>query len=157
MWRGFLQMRTDIDRAVEAQLREHGLSFADYGVLVVLSEAPDRTLRVGEIAERTHWESSRLAHHLRRMEQRRLVRRFSCNHDGRGTWVALTDGGRSAIERAAPGHAETVRRAFVDLVDPDNLEVIITLAARVRAAVDGSAGSGAPSPGASPAVASGTT
>lgn len=132
MWRAFLQMRQDIERAVENQLKEHGLSSADYGILVVLSEASDQVLRVGEVAERTDWESSRLAHQLRRMEQRGLVHRFSCPHDARGTMVELTAQGRATIEAAAPGHARTVRGAFVDLLDETEIATLTAVADRVH-------------------------
>jgi DNA-binding MarR family transcriptional regulator len=140
MWRGFLRMQETLSAALEAQLKEHTLSAADYGVLVVLSETPGTALRVGELGDRTRWESSRLAHQLRRMEARGLVRRFSCPADGRGTMVELTAAGLRAIEAAAPGHAATVRAAFVDHVAEGEIDVITAVAARVNAAARQSAG-----------------
>lgn len=148
MWRGFLRMQETLSAALEAQLKEHNLSGADYGVLVVLSETPGTALRVGELGERTRWESSRLAHQLRRMEARGLVRRFSCPADGRGTMVELTPTGLRAIEAAAPGHAEAVRGAFVDRLTDDEMDVVTAIAARVNdAAARGRAGATQPSAG----------
>ncbi|MFN8084350.1 MAG: MarR family transcriptional regulator [Dermatophilaceae bacterium] len=140
MWRGFLTMSQVIEAATEAQLREHGLSPADYGVLVVLSEAT-APLRVGELGDRGGWESSRLAHQLRRMEKRGLVCRTGCPSDRRGTFVELTPAGRSAIEAAAPGHAAAVRDVFVDVVRPEELEMLRTLAERVASRASARPGS----------------
>ncbi len=131
MWRAFVGMRRALDLAVERQLAEAGLSTADYELLVPLSEAPGLVLRVRDLGRAVAWDRSRLAHQLRRMEQRGLVSRFECPTDARGTMVRLTDKGREVIQAAAPGHVETVRRHFVDLLTSEEIDAIRRLSERV--------------------------
>ncbi|MBK6869948.1 MAG: winged helix-turn-helix transcriptional regulator [Kineosporiaceae bacterium] len=137
MWRSFFYMRRDLERALEAQLAEHGLSHADYTVLVVLSETEGTVMRVRDLGEQISWESSRLAHHLRRMEQRGLLVRSDALDDRRGTLVTLTPAGLAAIREAAPGHVDAVRRYFVDLLDANEIEMLASISQRVSAAVKG--------------------
>jgi DNA-binding MarR family transcriptional regulator len=139
MWRAFFDMRRHLDRTLENQLAEFQLSHADYTVLVVLSEADSLGMRVRDLGNRISWESSRLAHHLRRMEQRGLVTRGEHASDRRGTMVLITNAGMSAIRDAAPGHVEAVRRYFVDLLSPTEIEMLTSVCLRVSRAVDDAA------------------
>ena len=132
MWRSFLEMRAALDAIIERQLNDAGLSGADYALLVPLSEAPEGVLRVRDLGRAVGWDRSRLSHQLRRMEQRGLVMRFDCPSDARGTMVQLTPEGRRAIEAVAPGHVETVRLNFVDLLSGDELDTLAAVSARVR-------------------------
>lgn len=134
MWRGFIQLRHTLDQAIERQLADEGLSTADYELLVPLSEAPGHVLRARDLGRTVGWGRSRLAHQLRRMEQRGLVRRFDCPTDARGTMVELTPAGYDVIVAAAPGHVETVRRCFIDLLDAAEIKALTTIAAKVAAA-----------------------
>lgn len=138
MWRAFVDMRHQLDRALDEQLAEHGLSSADFTVLVELSEAPGHAVRVRDLGEQIDWESSRLAHQLRRMEGRGLVQRGEHPSDRRGTLVHITDAGASAARRATPGHAGAVRRFFVGLLSDSELELVTLISHRVcRAVRDG--------------------
>ena len=139
VWRGLQEVRGALDAAVEQQLVEHGLSGADYAVLVTLSEADGAAVRARDVARLLGWDRSRLSHQLRRMETRGLLGRSECAEDARGTMVALTPQGRAAVEAAAPGHVETVRRVFVDLLSPAELEVLGSVFTRVREAACGAA------------------
>ncbi len=132
MWRAFFDMRRHLERAISAQLAEHGLSHPEYTVLVVLSEAPE-PMRSGALGDRIGWETSRLTHQLRRMESRGLLTRHACPQDRRGTLVGITDRGREAIEAAAPGHVHAVRSAFIDLLSPDEIDVLTEVSLRVSA------------------------
>jgi DNA-binding MarR family transcriptional regulator len=85
---------------------------SDYDVLVVLSERG--TQRVNELGEALGWEQSRLSHQLRRMRGRGLVVRHGSDDDRRGAIAEITDGGRAALEAAAPGHVELVRSVMFD-------------------------------------------
>lgn len=131
MWRGFLRMARALAAAVEHQLGESGLSSADFEVLVALSEADRGTMRVRDLGVSIGWDRSRIAHQLRRMEQRGLVSRFECATDGRGTMVRLTDDGHAAIVAAVPGHVETVRSLFVDQLEADDIARLAAIATRV--------------------------
>lgn len=134
MWRGFIELRRALDHAIERQLAGNGLSTADYELLVPLSEAPEHVLRARDLRRAVGWDRSRLAHQLRRMERRGLVRRFDCPTDARGTMVELTKTGYGVIVAAAPGHVETVRRHLVDLLDATEIETLIAITAKVAAA-----------------------
>lgn len=133
-WRSIQAMHHRLAIAVERQLiLDSGLSAADYQVLVPLSESADGRLRARDLARDAGWEKSRLSHQMRRMEQRGLVEREDCATDARGAYVRLTPAGRAAIEAAAPSHVETVRRLFLDLLEPTEVEVLAAVADRVLA------------------------
>jgi DNA-binding MarR family transcriptional regulator len=134
-WRGTLRAQAELARRLNRQLqRDSGLSSSDYEVLVDLSEADDGRLRAYELSRALQWEKSRLSHHLSRMEARGLVCREDCVDDARGAWVCLTPEGRAAIEAAAPRHLAEVRRLFVDLLTPAQLDVLADVADAVLAA-----------------------
>lgn len=105
--------------ALDAQLRrDSGLTHFEYLVLAMLSEAPERTLRMTSLAQRTNATLPRLSHVVRRLEERGLVERFPCPEDGRATNARLTSAGWDAIIAAAPGHVDTVRRLALDPLTP---------------------------------------
>lgn len=100
---------------LDAQLRrDAGLSHFDYFVLAMLSEAPDRTLRMTALAHRTSATLPRLSHVVQRLEDRGLVERFPCPQDRRATNARLTEAGWDAVVAAAPGHVDTVRSHVID-------------------------------------------
>lgn len=133
VWRAFLTMRRDLDRAVEAQLGEVGLSAADFALLVPLSEAPQYRLRARDLGRHIGWDRSRLSHHLRRMEQRDLLTRRSCDIDARGTDIQLTERGVTAVQSAAPGHAQTVRSCMFDQLTEQELQTLRVISERISA------------------------
>lgn len=148
-WRTYLTARLALDAAVERQLTGAGLSAADWQLLVPLSEAEGDVLRARDLASRVGWDRSRLSHQLKRMEARGLVARSDCPTDARGTLVTLTPQGRALVEQVAPGHVDTVRRVFVDVVSPEEAAVLDAVFARVLAAAcpggppaDGACGTG---------------
>lgn len=131
-WRGYRRMRTLLDLRLARDLAaDSGLSEADYDVLSTLSEAPGGRWRASELAARLLWSSSRLAHHVGRMERRGLVARGAVDSDGRGAAITLTDRGRATLEGAAPAHVESVRRHLVDLLTPAEIDTLATISARV--------------------------
>src|SRR5947199_9866319 len=104
-WRGFLAMRSRLLSHLGRELqRQSGLSDADYAVLVELSEAPRRRLRLGALGARLDWEKSRLSKQISRMTGRGLVEREECATDGRGAFAVLTKTGLQAVQTAAPLH-----------------------------------------------------
>src|SRR5437588_6915643 len=127
-WRGLQRMQLQLSAKLNHQLTEDaGLSLPDYGMLVVLSEQPDGRLRPFELAREFGWEKSRLSHHISRMVGRGLVKREKCPSDQRGALVAITTRGRKALADAAPGHVESVRRWFVDLLTPAQLRALASI------------------------------
>jgi DNA-binding MarR family transcriptional regulator len=105
---------------------------SDYHVMVVLSEAPGHTARMGELASRLVFSPSRLTYQIGSMVKRGLVRKQACPDDGRGQEAVLTDAGMAALVAAAPLHLETVRDAFIDHLDEEELAVIGRVFARIR-------------------------
>lgn len=130
-WRSYLDMARKLDATIESQLLEHGLSHPDYAVLAPLSEAPQQVVRARDLARMLGWDRSRLSHHLSRMEKRGLIVRRPCDTDARGTMVKLTRAGRKAVESTAPGHVEMVRRFFIDLLTPAELDTLAEISARL--------------------------
>jgi DNA-binding MarR family transcriptional regulator len=131
-WRGLVQMTSRLDARLNRELQQSsGLSLADYDVLVLLTEAPDGRLRMFQLVEDLWWEQSRLSHHVARMQRRGLVAREECTTDKRGAFVVLTDAGRDAIEKAAPGHVDTVRRLVFDGLSEEQVAMLETFVGRV--------------------------
>jgi DNA-binding MarR family transcriptional regulator len=139
-WRAlqFMQMRLEA-RLARQLAADSGLSLKDYGVLVALTDHPDGWLRQFELGHLLGWEKSRLSHHLARMEKRGLVTKERCDQDRRGAFVAVTEAGRREIEEAAPGHVAAVRRQFVDVLTPEQLDLIAEAAEAVLAKLEADA------------------
>ena len=107
---------------LDTQLRRDAdLTHFEYFVLAMLSEAPERTLRMTSLAQRTNATLPRLSHVVRRLEDRALVRRFPCPDDGRATNAQLTDEGWAAVVAAAPGHVDNVRSHVIDALSPEQV------------------------------------
>ena len=131
-WRRYRRMRTLLDLQIARDLnKDSGLSETDYDVLSTLSEKPDGRWRARDLAAQLLWSTSRLAHHVGRMEQRGLVARQPCPGDARGALISLTEQGRAALERAAPPHVASVRRHIIDLLTPGEIAALDTIAEKV--------------------------
>jgi DNA-binding MarR family transcriptional regulator len=118
-WRAFLTAQRLLFDRLERQLqRDAGLPHAYYEILVRLSEAPDRTLRMSQLADSSLSSRSRLSHAVARLEAAGWVRRRACAEDRRGSFAELTDAGLAKLEEAAPGHVETVRADLLDALTP---------------------------------------
>jgi len=103
-----------------------GLSLAEYEVLVRLSEAPGRTLRMSELAGELAHSRSRLTHTIRRMEDAGLVQRHPCAVDARGVNCTMTDVGLQRIVQAAPSHVASVRAHLIDVLTDEQLRALGT-------------------------------
>ena len=131
-WIGYRRMRLLLDLALQRELgNQSGLSEADYDVLSNLSEAADRRMRLTDLARHMRWSTSRVSHQITRMQQRGLVDREECADDGRGSVLVLTAEGMAAIEAAAPKHVASVRKHFIDLLSPEEIDVLGQLTHRV--------------------------
>jgi DNA-binding MarR family transcriptional regulator len=131
-WRTFVHAHHQLTvRLNRLLLQNSGLSDADYKVLAVLSEHhPDR-MSAQELCGVLQWEKSRLSHQLRGMEGLGFIARKPNPADARSVMVCLLPTGRRAIEDAAPRHVENVRRYFVDLFTPAELDTLGELNDRV--------------------------
>jgi DNA-binding MarR family transcriptional regulator len=121
-WRAFLNANRLLFEAIDQQLqREAEIPHAYYEILVRLSEARGRRLRMSELADASKYSRSRLSHAVARLEEQGWIRRDSCPTDRRGQVAVLTDAGFAALESAAPGHVACVRRALFDALTPDQV------------------------------------
>lgn len=116
-WRALLDMNRFLTEAADRQLqRDSGIPVTYYAILVTLSEAPDRRMRMSALADAVEGSQSRLSHAVSRLEDRGWVERRRCDSDGRGWYAILTDAGFEALQAAAPGHVECVRRIVFDVL-----------------------------------------
>lgn len=126
-WRSWIAATALLNDRLERDLKHlHGMSLAEYEVLVRLSEAADHRLRMSDLASQTLSSKSRLSHQIARMEADGLVTREECYVDRRGAWAVLTEAGWHRLTEAAPDHVESVRRHLVDVLTPDQLEQLGT-------------------------------
>lgn len=121
-WRHLLCFIARLAESLDRQLQtEAGMPHAYYQVLAMLSEAPDRTLRMSELARAALSSPSRLSHAVARLEEKGWVRRDPHPSDRRGALAVLTDEGYAALVAAAPGHVAAVRSAIFDRLDRRDL------------------------------------
>lgn len=121
-WRAYLNASRLVTERLERQLqRDAHIPHAYYEILVRLSEAPQRTMRMTALARRSHYSPSRLSHAVSRLESLGWVRRRSCPDDARGQFAVLTDEGFSRLAAAAPGHVEEVRSVLFDPLTPEQV------------------------------------
>ena len=112
--------------------RDAGIPHGYYEILVRLSEAPDRTLRMSQLAERSQSSRSRISHAVARLEEAGWVRRETCPTDRRGSLAVLTDEGFAALAAAAPGHVEGVRSHLFDRLTAEQVCQLRTISEAVR-------------------------
>jgi len=121
-WVRLVAMVELLPGVLDSQLRRDAqLTSFEYYVLAMLSEAPERTLRMTELAAQTNATLPRLSHVVRRLEDRGLLQRLPCPEDGRATNARLTSAGHRKIQEAAPGHVANVRRHVIDALSPDQV------------------------------------
>jgi DNA-binding MarR family transcriptional regulator len=133
-WRTFLTACQTLFGAIDAQLlHDSQLPHGYYEILVRLSEAPGRALRMTQLAEAATSSKSRLSHAVARLEDRGWVRRTDCETDRRGQIAQLTDEGFAALAAAAPGHVEQVRRSLIDQLSPAQVEQLREISAAIIA------------------------
>ncbi|MFI7289753.1 MarR family winged helix-turn-helix transcriptional regulator [Streptomyces anulatus] len=121
-WRAYLHATTLLEDHLDRQLqRDAGMPHTYYGLLVQLSQAPRRQMRMTELARNAKITRSRLSHAIARLEKNGWVRREDCPSDKRGQNAVLTDDGYEMLRRSAPGHVEAVRQAMFDRLTPEQV------------------------------------
>ena len=136
-WVRLIALTELLPTALDAQLlRDAGLTHFEYGALMALGGAPDRTMRMTALAARTNATLPRLSHVARRLEERGLIRRFPCPTDRRATNAQVTDAGLDLIAQAAPGHVDTVRANVLDALTPAQLGQLYEIAGAVLEKLD---------------------
>ncbi|MCD0449591.1 MarR family transcriptional regulator [Actinocorallia sp. API 0066] len=119
-WRAYLWASQLLGEALDRQLQQDsGLPQSYYVILAMLSEAPERSRTMTELARITRGSASKLSHAVRKLEEQGWVTRHRHPEDGRTTIATLTDAGYAVVVEAAPGHVEAVRRNLFDQLTPE--------------------------------------
>ncbi|WP_280888521.1 MarR family transcriptional regulator [Streptomyces sp. LBL] len=135
-WLAYVDFSTLLSDHLNRQLRrDAGLTHADYTLLTHLLSVPGRTLTMSELAERLKITRSRLTHAVTRLQQTGYVDRCDDPANRRNQLAVLTEQGRELLERAAPGHAEAVRRAVFDALTPDQVRQFADIGKAINAAL----------------------
>jgi DNA-binding MarR family transcriptional regulator len=136
-WLSVVRLMTWLPWSIDQQLkRDSDLGMVEYQVLAMLSQSPERTLRMSSLAELTNASLSRLSHLVTRLEGRGFVRREPDPADGRFTIASLTGKGFQALAEAAPGHVAQVRSLVVDVLSPEQLRRLGLAADRIVSRID---------------------
>jgi len=130
-WRGYIIASRRLLEALDLDLDAHELSMADYEILAQLSDAPERSMRMSELADVAMLSRSRLSHRMKVMEKAGWVKRVACEDDKRGYYAVMTPKGWKAIVAAAPDHVESVRTRFVDHLTKSDQTAIAEIFERV--------------------------
>jgi DNA-binding MarR family transcriptional regulator len=137
IWRAFIRATEGLTEHFDRQLqRDSGMPYTYYEILVALSEAPGRTLRMSTLAGARGSSRSRLSHAVARLEEVGWVQRRTCPTDKRGSFAVLTDAGFAALEEAAPGHVTAVREKLFDALTPEQLNMLGQISKAVLAGLN---------------------
>lgn len=136
-WKRFIAVVELLPGVLDSQLRRDAeLTHFEYFLLAMLSEAPERTLRMTALASRTNATLPRLSHVVRRLEDRGFVERFPCPEDGRATNARLTAKGWEKVVETAPGHVDTVREHVIDALTPEQVAQLAEIAGAILERID---------------------
>lgn len=131
-WRAFLRAHARVVRELERELAaDQDMALADYDVLVQLSAAEDRRLRMSELADRLLLSRSGATRLVDRLVADGLVERITCESDRRGQWASLTDAGYERLKRASPTHLRGVASHFLDRLSPKETATLKPVLARL--------------------------
>jgi DNA-binding MarR family transcriptional regulator len=140
-WLSVVRLFTRLPWAIDTQLqRDADLSMVEYMTMAMLGDAPENTLRMSELAERTSTSLSRLSHLVKRLESRGYVRREPDPTDGRFTNAILLPPGAEKMRAAAPAHVAYVRHLVIDNLSPERLRRMGQDAERIVKRIDSPAG-----------------
>jgi DNA-binding MarR family transcriptional regulator len=136
-WRGYIAVNQLLFDALDRQMQaDANMPHAYYILLAMLSEAPNRSLRMIELAEITQSSQSRVSHAVARLEEAGWVRRRKVEGDRRGNLAVLTDAGWDVVVRTAPGHAAAVRDNFFDLLSEEQVRQLAGIVSTVLDKLD---------------------
>lgn len=136
-WIAFLRTIGGLDYVLDRQLMaDSGITHGTYGILAALSDAPDGSRHMSDLAGLARFSQSRLSHAVVRLEQEGLLTREVCTHDKRGIHAVLTPRGRELMEQAAPGHVALVRQLMFDRLTPEQVTALGEIMQVVRSGLD---------------------
>ena|SRR5579864_3587952 len=136
-WRAYLEATQRLFEQLDRELQhEVGMPLAYYQILAMLSEAPEHTLRMSDLAQLTWSSRSRLSHAVDRLEEKGWVERLSCPSDKRGAFARLTEAGWQVLEAAAPSHVSSVRRLVFDQLSAEEVAAFGALSRKIAERLD---------------------
>ena len=131
-WRGLLRTHAALVRELDAELvAAHGLQLTSYDVLINLQRAPDKRLRMAELADHVLLSRSGVTRLVDRLVRDGVIVRDACEEDGRGSFAVLTDEGEELLGRARPTHLAGVRERFLRHFSDDDLRTLARFWERV--------------------------
>ena len=136
-WRAYLEATQLLFEVLDRQLQQDsGIPHGYYEILVRLSEAPDRAMRMSELALKTRSSRSRCSHAVARLEERGWVERRECEEDKRGQIAVLTDAGYAALESAAPAHVDLVRTQLIDRLSAEQVAQLESIGTAIISGIE---------------------
>ena len=133
VWRRYLAATRLVESEIDRQLqRDAGLPATYFEILVALSEAPEHTLRMSELADFLRFSRSRLSHAVSKLERQGWIERTECPSDKRGSFAVLTERGFEVLQAAVPGHVEQVRKVLFDVLSPEQLDQLGDIATTIH-------------------------
>lgn len=135
-WRKYIRAVRLVDEHLRKGLEQHDLSHPEYEILVRLSEAPERALRMSTLAQEVVNSRSRLTHTVNRLERAGWVRRRPSSSDGRGVVCQMTEQGFAALDAAAATHVEGVRTYLLDPISREEFLGLGAAMAKVASAAE---------------------
>jgi DNA-binding MarR family transcriptional regulator len=140
-WRALIEVTTGLLGTLDGELQaEHGLSLGEYEVLVRLSEEPDHSIRMTDLASRLHLSPSGITRRIDGLERSGLVERRRCPSDRRGSNAVLTAEGMKRLKAAAPTHVRGVRAHFIDQLTAQDVANVASALAAVHIDPEAAAG-----------------
>jgi DNA-binding MarR family transcriptional regulator len=125
VWRTFLQAHARLFRRLDDELRqEHGLSLPEYEALMHIGRAPQRRVRMSQLAQQVLLSKSGVTRLVDRLVADGLIERSACSSDARGAEAVLTPAGLDRLRAAAGTHLRGIDRYFVSALSPDDLDTI---------------------------------
>lgn len=126
-WRGLLRVHASVLKALDAELDDaHGLPLTSYEVLIQLADAPERKMRMCDLADSVLLSRSGMSRLVDRLEREGLICRAACTNDARGAFACITADGLALLDQARPTHVAGIRRRFLAQFSEDELRVLGT-------------------------------
>lgn len=136
-WRAYLTASARLQQRLDRDLQhKSGMPHAYYMILAMLSEAPERGMRMTDLAELLSSSPSRLSHAIRKLVELGWIRKDADPADGRVSWACLTEEGMRVVVEAAPGHVSTVVDALFDRLEPEQVEQLRAISTAMLAGDD---------------------
>ncbi len=131
-WRSFLSANVQLMERLDQELQQRSnINMTDYEILSELSAAPERRLRMSDLARQVLVSRSRLTYRVDRLTEVESVVREECEDDRRGLWAILTDKGQAALDEASAGHFNDIRTWFFDLMTEEELQIMTSVMTRM--------------------------